>query len=32
MAIDTSAVINGAGITIEGGSGDDATFTIICGS
>ena len=23
----TSAVINGAGITIEGGSGDDATFT-----
>ena len=24
---DTSAVINGAGITIEGGSGDDATFT-----
>ena len=24
---DTSAVINGAGITIEGGSGDDATFS-----
>ena len=24
---DTSAVINGAGITIEGGSGDDASFT-----
>jgi hypothetical protein len=23
----TSAVVNGAGITIEGGSGDDATFT-----
>ena len=27
MATDTSAVINGAGITIEGGSGDDATFS-----
>jgi hypothetical protein len=24
---DTSAVVNGAGITLEGGSGDDATFT-----
>tara|TARA_Y100000593_G_scaffold70064_2_gene128601 strand:- start:12 stop:4454 length:4443 start_codon:yes stop_codon:yes gene_type:complete len=24
---DTSAVVNGAGITIEGGSGDDATFS-----